>query len=253
MSREMTGQGWLGRCGVIASVWILSACASAYSAASFRDEPRNPPWLYEPAAREYLLEIGDVFDLKFFYHPELNDAGVVVRPDGRISAPLVGDVEARGRTVPELVTDLTERYSRAGVRQPNVSVLLRKSAGLRVFVGGEVNIPGMLIHDGHLTVSRAILEAGGPKRTAAFDKVVIVRDPGPGQRKDNAALFALVDLKRVLNGEADAILQPYDIVFLPKSRIADLNDFVELYITRMFPGQLHAGFDYFLGHTTGRR
>lgn len=248
IARDVHGFRW--RFSALVYALMLSACASAQSAASFPDEPREPSWLYEPAAREYVLEVGDVFDLRLFYHPELNDLGVVVRSDGRISAPLVGDLEARGHTVPKLVSELTGRYARAGVLNPQVSVLLRKSAGLRVFVGGEVNSPGMLIHDGRLTLARAILEAGGAKRSAAFDKVVLIRDAG--QDQGTAPLLALVDLKKVLNGNVDAPLQPYDIIFVPKSIIADLNDFIELYFTRMVPGSLHAGFDYFTGHTTGR-
>jgi len=191
-----------------------------------------------------VLEVGDVFDLKFFYHPELNEMAIFVRTDGKVAAQLVGDVPARGRTTAELAADLTERYVGAGFRQPSVAVILRKSAGLRVFVGGEVNAPGMVPHDGHLTLSRAILQAGGPKNTAEVGSVVVLRDPGDAKEPPR---FATVDLNRLIREGADPVLQPYDVVVVPKSTIAKLNQFIDQYLVKMVPITFTAGFSYTLG------
>jgi protein involved in polysaccharide export with SLBB domain len=202
----------------------------------------TPDWLYAPVAREYVLELGDVLDLKFLYFPELNDTGVVVRLDGKISVQLIGDVVARGRTPSDLAADLAAKY---GLRRTSVSVLLRKSAGVRVFVGGEVNNPGMVLYDGRLTLAQAVIQAGGPKATAELESVVVLRDPGKGGGED--PLFAAVDLNDVLKGNKDPLLQAYDVVFVPKSRVAKLNQFIEQYIVKMIPATLSAGFAYTIG------
>ena len=124
-----------------------------------------------------------------------------------------------------------------------MAVLLRKSAGLRVFVGGEVNAPGMILHEGQMTLSRAILQAGGPKSTAELRTVVVLRDSG-----DPAApRFATVDLNKLVQSGVDPLLQPYDVVFVPKSTIARLNQFVDQYFVKMVPVTLSAGFSYTLG------
>ena len=132
--------------------------------------PRTPPpqhlvpppaWLKEPLPIEYKLDVGDLVDLKLYYHPDLSDHDVLVRPDGKIFASLLGDVNARGLTPGELAKDLQDRYDGLRIERPDVAVIVRKSAGTRVFVGGEVNNPGMMPHDGWMTVSRAIFQAGG--------------------------------------------------------------------------------------------
>ncbi len=183
--------------------------------------------------------------MKLFPQAELNEAELTVRTDGKISVQLVGDIEARGRTPSQLATALVEHYTRAGLRQPHVTIFLRKSAGLRVYVGGEVHNPGMIPHEGQLTLSRAILQAGGPASTAALDNVVILRDA----RTQDATnpLFAVVDFQKLLDGGQDPQLQPYDIVFLPKSTIATMNQFVDQYFVKLIPVTLTAGFSYSLG------
>lgn len=234
---------WRIRLGWALGVLLAAGCASfEVSPVSDPDAP-EPAWLRQPQPREYVLEVGDTFDLKLFYHPELNEAGAIIRPDGNFTAQLVGDVPARGRTVPALTADLQERYVTAGLRRPVVAVLLRKSAGLRVFVGGEVNTPGMLLHEGQMTLSRAVFQAGGPKSTAELRTVVLLRDSG-----DPAApRFATVDFNKLVQSGTDPLLQPYDIVFVPKSTIAKLNQFVDQYFVKMVPVSLSAGFSYTIG------
>lgn len=229
---------------LIAAMTVFSAC-SLISRPGGSGQETLPDWLQVPTPREYVLEAGDVCDLKLFYHPELNENEVTVRPDGKISLQLIGDVEAKGKTPAALISELTERYSRAGLLQPAVSITLRKSAGLRVFVGGEVRNPGMFQYEGPLTLSRAILQAGGPVSTSALEHVVVLRD---SQAKEaQHPLFAVVDFEKLMEGGQDPLLQPYDIVFLPKSTIATMNQFVDQYLVKMIPVTLTAGFSYSMG------
>lgn len=183
----------------------------------------------EPAA--YRLGPGDQIDLRFFYNPEL-DTQLVVRPDGRISAPLVDDLWVAGRTVPEVNADLREVYAKE-LRRPEVTVIVRFFAANRYFVSGEVNTPGAFESPGGLTVLQSIAQAGGMKDTARSDEIAIVRRDATGE-----PYVVPVDLDRLISGEdtsQDLRLQPQDVVFVPKSDIAEVNKFVDQYIRKNIP------------------
>jgi protein involved in polysaccharide export with SLBB domain len=230
--------------GVGACAALAGACAPASGVTPTPGVGPSPVWLREPLPVEYKLDVGDVVDLKLYYHPDLSDKDVLIRPDGRIWAHLVGDVTARGLTPTELARQLREQYATLKIEQPEVAVVVRKSAGLRVFVGGEVNNPGMIPHEGWMTVSRAILQAGGPKATAEAGSVVLLRDPGA---RGGGPLSAVLSLDSALAGGDDPLLQPYDVIFVPKSRIAKLNQYVDQYVVKMLPVTLSAGFYYTQG------
>lgn len=231
---------------MIAGAFIVTASACSHTS-RFPATPTTPEpsWLRDSWPQEYVLETGDICDVKLFPQAELNEAELTIRTDGKISVQLVGDIEARGRTPSQLATALVEHYTRAGLRQPHVTIFLRKSAGLRVYVGGEVQGPAMISHDGQLTLSRAIIQAGGLKSTAEPASIVILRTPP--QRNESSPLFAVVDYRKLLEGGQDPLLQPYDIVFVPKSTIATLNQFVDQYFVKLIPVTLSAGFNYSIG------
>ena len=107
-----------------------------------------------------------------------------------------------------------------------------RSFGGQVFVGGEVNKPAALSFSDGLTALQAIQGAGGFTVEASLENVVLVRRAG-----DHYEGYRLL-LKRALSGEdytQDVALQPNDLVYVPKSRIANLNQIVNQYITRMIP------------------
>jgi protein involved in polysaccharide export with SLBB domain len=197
-----------------------------------------------PAALEaslYLIQRGDELSIKIFERPELSDT-VTVRPDGRISALLVDDVEAAGLTPEQLDAALTQRYSRF-FREPVVSVVVRQAANQRVFVGGEVGQPGVIPITGQLTALAAVYQAGGFRRTARTDSVILLRDnrqPTPMTRKLNL---------KTANTDAALQLQPHDVIFVPASRIAKVNDFMDQYVRQLVPISLTAGFSYVLGNS----
>lgn len=192
---------------------------------------------------EYILQLGDVLDIKFFYNPKLNE-NVKIRPDGKISLQLIDEVMAAGFPPSELDRILTEKYSET-LSEPNVTVIVKEFVGQQVFVGGEVNAPGIIPISGKLTILRAILQAGGFKETAHTSSVVIIsRNPGnmPEARK--------VNIKKVISGKApenDIALRPFDVVYVPKTFIAKADKFVDQYIRKMIPGTLSAGFSYIRG------
>jgi len=189
---------------------------------------------------EYILQLGDVIDIKFYYHPELNER-VIIRPDGKISLQLIDEVMGAGLTPSELDSILTEKYSKT-LRGPEVAVIVKEFAGHKVYVGGEVESPGLFPTTGNLTALQAILQAGGFKDTAQLSNVVILRNQGPQE-----VIIKIIDLKKDLMTHAsynDILLKPYDIVFVPKTTIAKINQFIAQYIDKLIPIARMVGFNW---------
>ncbi len=190
---------------------------------------RFEPWTDE--VQEYRFRPGDELDVKLIYNPELSDR-VVLGPDGTISLPLIGFVNAAGRSARELQAELRTRFSQE-LRQPDVSVVPRTFGSHRVFVGGEVDRPGVYDMTGQIGVLQAVLLAGGFKTTAAEDEIILIRRTSrhtPMMRQVNLA--ALLQKGQL---DQDVPLQGYDIVYVPRSGIAEANLFVDQYIRQMLP------------------
>ncbi|GAX59179.1 periplasmic protein [Candidatus Scalindua japonica] len=195
---------------------------------------------------DYVLKQGDSLDVKYFYNSELN-VNVVIRLDGKISLQLIGELVAAGLTPSELQATIIEKY-KGILRKPEVTIFLKEFEEEKVYVGGEVDRPGdFSINIGNTTVLQSIFKAGGFKETSDPGSVIIVRR-GP----ENMPVTRKVNLKEVISGKApekDIYLQPFDIVFVPKTFIAKANKSVEQYIKNMIPVTLSTGFSYFRGKT----
>jgi protein involved in polysaccharide export with SLBB domain len=135
-----------------------------------------------------------------------------------------------GRTPEEADLELTRRFAEK-VNDPQVTVILRSPQ--RVYVGGEVVLPGIVeIRNGGLTVLQAVIEAGGWNREHAEPRSVLV------VRNVNGRLAATtVDLKKVMEtGVGSAVyLAANDVVYVPQSKISKANQWVEQNINRIFP------------------
>jgi len=183
---------------------------------------------------EYLINTGDVLAIKLFYNPDLNEE-VVVRPDGRISLQLVGEIVAAGQTPAQLTKQLTDRYSQE-IRDPRVTVIVKSFAAQKVYVEGEVGHPTLLDLTTTTTVLQSIAAAGGFKDSARVNEVILIRR-GPG----NKPLTIPVNLEQALNGKdmsQDLPLMPYDLVYVPKSPISNADLWVEQNLTRLLPSDL---------------
>jgi protein involved in polysaccharide export with SLBB domain len=226
---------------------MLSVIASTAHAQAAPAGPRvqRAPINFDPVAvdAEYRIRPSDVLTIKFFYNQELNET-VPVRPDGRISLELVDDVLAAGRTAAELKAELARLYAPT-LKQPAVTVIVREIAPRRVYVGGEVGAPGLMEVTGRLTLVQALFQAGGLRRSSQAGNVVILRYQGT----DRPA-FMKVDITKALStGDPrnDVMLQPLDIVWVPKTKIARIDDFMDQYIRQVIPIPLSLGVTYILG------
>jgi len=180
---------------------------------------------------EYRIQIGDVLDVKFYYNPELNDS-VTVRPDGRVSLQLAPEVMAAGITPNDLAGQLRERY-RGELRNPQVTVIVRSFGSQRMFVDGEVGTPGLVTLTGPLTVMQAIAEAGGMRETARVNEVLVIRRTAAKKPQ-----VMTVNLENAINGTdlgQDIYVLPFDIVYVPRSPIANVDLWVDQYIRRLIP------------------
>jgi len=192
---------------------------------------------------EYRLKPGDEITIKVFELPELEET-VRIRPDGRVSIQLLDDVEAAGKTPGELDRMITERYTEF-YKNPRVTVIVRDFVDEKVFVGGEVAAPGLFELQGELSVAGAVFLAGGFRDSAKLNDVILLRDSGTG-----TPLVMRINLKRILKkGEPDVMLKPFDVVFVPQTKIAKVDQFVDQYIRRVLPVSLTAGFTYLKGDT----
>jgi protein involved in polysaccharide export with SLBB domain len=183
---------------------------------------------------EYVINPGDNLDIKLFYTPDLNEE-VTVRPDGRISLQLVGEIFAAGRTPAELGAILTEQYGRE-IRKPEVTVIVRSFSAQKIYVDGEVGKPTLLDLESKTTVLQSIAAAGGLLDTARLNEVIVIRR-GP----ESEPMVIPVDLEKALDGtdmNQDLVLMPYDLVYVPKSPIGNVNVWVDQYISGVLPSEL---------------
>jgi protein involved in polysaccharide export with SLBB domain len=183
------------------------------------------------ASEPYRIQPGDELEIRFFHTPEQN-VTLPVRPDGFIALPLAYEVRAAGRTVEELRLELVDRCSRE-LASPEIAVIVRNISGYQVHVGGEVDKPGVLELTGPRTVLEAVFAAGGFLPTASLADVIVVRRIETGGYELVAA-----DLDKVLDGKdarGNLALRPFDVVYVPRSPIADVNRWMDLYIRQNIP------------------
>ena len=160
--------------------------------------------------RHVILASGDVVKLTFSAAPELNQAQKI-RVDGKLSLPLVGEVDAAGKTVGQLQGELVQLY-KSQLKTPEVTVSLEGSV-TTVTVSGAVATPARITFERPTTIFQAIMEAGGPSPYGNLGHVRLVRTVN-GVTKSQ-----VFDLHRMLKGEETKpfYVRDGDIIFVPQS------------------------------------
>lgn len=164
---------------------------------------------------EYLIGVGDELRVNVWNNAELS-MSVPVRPDGKISLPLVGDIEAQGQSAKNLAANITSEL-KTYIRSPQVNVIVVRAGSvdylLRVRVTGAVTNPRSLPHRDGMTVLDLVLEAGGPTQYASANRAKLYR-------KVNGEVSVYpIKLKDILNKgnlETNYTLAPSDIVIIPE-------------------------------------
>ena len=192
--------------GLIA-VLVVTGCSSAPPL------PPAPPASALPS-REYIIGPGDKLNVFVWRNPELSVV-VDVRPDGRLSIPLVEDVVAIGKTPTQLARELEQRLAKY-IKEPVVTVIAQGFVGPfneQVRVIGEAAQPRALPYRTDMTVLDAMIEVGGLTRYAAGNKAIIVRTVAGRQYTYGVHLDSLVNDGDV---NSNVSLQPGDILIIPQ-------------------------------------
>lgn len=188
-------------------IFALAAAAPAQVVIRSEDDP--------PGA--YAIGIGDVIEISVWKSPELS-VSVPVRPDGRVSVPLLGDVQAAGMTPLALKEQLASDF-RKYVTAPEVSVVIKEINSRKVFVTGEVKAPGAYDLQPRGKLMQILSMAGG-LTPYARGKVIVLRDNRESKDKGggNPDVRFEIDLKSIISGrrpQDNIVLQPGDTLVFP--------------------------------------
>jgi polysaccharide export outer membrane protein len=210
---------------------LLCACAAAPAAITSADFPAEAWSGAILADAPYLLAPGDRLEVIVHTAPELSRE-LVIAPDGRIHMPLAGSVMAMALTPDELATLLRQALC-SELIDPDLDVVATEFASQKVFVGGEVAAPGMFDLPGQIDPYQAIVMAGGLTREAQASNVLLIRRLPGGEVRST-----LIDVRAGLSNPGSAgwlPLRRFDVLYVPRSRIAEQNQFAAQYIRDALP------------------
>ena len=197
----------------------LTALALAGCASSAGNElpPASFVALQEGPGEEYVIGPLDELTIHVWRNPELG-AKVQVRPDGRITTPLVADMPAVGKTPAMLSEDIRLQLSEY-INDPLVSVIVNEFAGTfsqQVRIVGATEKPASLPYRANMTILDAMIAVGGLSEFAAGNRAKLVRfDKASGKQREYAV--RLGDLLKKGDSQANVMLQPGDVVIIPES------------------------------------
>jgi len=202
---------------------------------------RFAPW--SSAAPGYRIGEGDKLRIQFPRTPEM-DQDVLVRPDGVVTLKAAGDVEIADLQPAEASRLIAEKATKK-LRDPDVMIEVLDPVSARIYIGGEVKAPGAYRVGGPMTTIAALQLAAGASDTGRIDSVVLIR-----RAPDGRPMLRLVDVRGLLEGRSveDPRIISGDILFVPRTRIAEVGLWVEQFINRVVPFQ--RSFSYTLGRTS---
>ncbi|MCF6209975.1 MAG: polysaccharide export protein [Gammaproteobacteria bacterium] len=199
------GNGWILRCFVAATILWLAGCAVSH-------EPPPPVADANPA---YIIGPGDTLEIFVWRNSEVSNS-VTVRPDGKISTPLVEDLQAAGMTPTELARNVEAELAKY-LKEPLVTVIMRGFVGpysQQIRVVGEAAAPRVLSYRENMSVLDVMIAVGGLTEFASGNKAMIVREVD-GKRQQ--FVVRLDDLIRDGDISANVPVLPGDILIIPES------------------------------------
>ncbi|HTV04880.1 MAG TPA: polysaccharide biosynthesis/export family protein [Acidobacteriaceae bacterium] len=164
-----------------------------------------------PLSKEYKIGVNDVLTINVWHEPDLS-RNLTVRPDGKITLPLIGDVRAAGKTPPELEAELSSDLA-AYIKDPELTVIVAEIRSRRVNVIGQVVHPGAFALTQQMGVLDLIAEAGGLRDFAKKKKIYVLRETSAGVRE--RLKYDYKDVLAAKHNAKDILLQPNDTVVVP--------------------------------------
>jgi polysaccharide biosynthesis/export protein len=162
------------------------------------------------AADDYALQPGDLLAVSVWKEPDLTTE-LLVRPDGRLTMPLAGEIQAAGRTIEDVRGDIDQRLRKL-IPGVSVTVILKQTAGNQIFVIGKVNRPGPYPLVRPVDVMQALSLAGGMTPFAAANNIRVLRRDG---EREVTLAFRYRDVEHGRKLEQNILLQSGDTVVVP--------------------------------------
>jgi polysaccharide export outer membrane protein len=185
--------GFLGSC--------LLLCAAVLSTSAFAQTSNGG---------EYKVQPGDTLEVSVWKEPDLQRT-TVIRPDGRFTFPLAGEVQAAGRSSSDIRTDIETRL-KAFISEPVVTVSVPQVDGNRIYVIGQVNKPGMFVMNPRVNVVQALSLAAGTTPFAKLDDIIVIRSSSGTQR---ALPFRYSQITSGRDLSQNVMLESGDVVLVP--------------------------------------
>ena len=201
---------WISRAAVVFLLgpYALTCAAQQAPAASPTASPVDPAGVTPPG--DYVIGPDDVLTIVFWREKDLS-GDVSVRPDGRISLPLLNDIDAAGLTPEELRLRVTEAAEKL-IEAPTVTVVVKQINSRKVFITGQVAKPGPYPLNGPTTVVQLLAIAGGVLEYADDKNIAIMRTVNG---KSVSLRFNYDQVKRRRNLEQNIQLKPGDTIIVP--------------------------------------
>lgn len=196
----------------LCATWLMLLWYGSAAAQTPKPAQADSARVATPAAtlpRDYIIGVEDVLSVIFWREKDMS-AEVVVRPDGKISLPMLNDVMAAGLT-PEQLADVVAKAGTKFVRDAGATVIVKEIRSRKIYIIGEVARPGTFQLGSEMTVLQAIGEAGGFIEGADKGDVIIVRNEGGKERRFKFNYNQVVDGK---NPAQNITLQPGDTIIV---------------------------------------
>lgn len=215
----------LAGCSTTQSIHVQPQAAQAFA-----------PWSDQAPA--YRLGSGDRLKVDFLLTPELSQ-DAVVEPDGAVALKAIGRVPAQNMTLDQFQAQVLSLSSQR-LTHPMVTVALSEPKAARIIVGGQVGRPGVYPLPARATTLEAVMLAGGLLPESRMDQVVVLR-----QRPGAPPMLRTVDLRAFVSrgaGRESITLASEDIVFVPRSRIAEIDLWIDENINKLLPFSRSVGY-----------
>lgn len=193
-----------------AVIAVVSACGTVAQA------PVLPPAAQPSLTTDYIIAPGAVLSVFVWQHPDLS-VSVPVRPDGKISTPLIEDMMAAGKTPTQLARDMEEVLVRY-IRQPTVNIIMETAAPSfqqQVRVVGQAANPQALAYSDGMMLLDVMIHVGGFAEFAAGNRAKLVRQTADGPVEINVRLDDLLNRGDM---RQNVVIQPGDVIFIPEAR-----------------------------------
>ena len=180
----------------------------------------------------YLLRFNDHLSLSVQGYPEFSRE-LIVRPDGMVTIPQIGDLPAAGYPLDSLRSQVVGKLDSILILPVVVDLAVTQISEYPVYIFGEVKRPGVYFSRQQRNIFQLLSEAGGPTGEAELEEVFIMR-----QRADGKIDPLRLNLKEILETDlpvSNIYVQPYDVVIVPETFVAELGDLVESYFVKIVP------------------